>query len=275
MTMFDTTPFGDDVLCIKTATEQDGQAFFWVYSYLIDDVMLDAGCANGAAEMKEFAEGTQVRRVYISHAHEDHYGCCSVLESSGAKIFAVPEDIEILRSPPAYGDLFRLVWGQPEPTLDPQEMPDEIQAGGLTLRTIPLPGHWPSMIGFFEPDRKWLFSADAVPLPSQKKIGMPEENVPQMIETMKWIQDLELEILFDSHRGPITEVHDHIQVRIDHLQSLLEKSREMHQEGKSIPEIQEALGLEGPWYMHMAGDRFGIDILIKSLINDRIVEQRK
>jgi hypothetical protein len=107
-----------------------------------------------------------------------------------------------------------------------------------------------------------------------KKIGMPEENVPLMIETMKDILDLNLEVLFDSHRGPITDVRPHIQTRIEHLETMQKTSRKMHQEGKSIPEIQKALGLEAPWYIHLAGERFGIDILIKSLINDTPGERR-
>ena len=266
--MLESFPFGDDVICIKTASEQDGHAFFWVYSFLIDDVMLDAGCANAREEMQAFAEKKKIRQVYVSHAHEDHYGCCSALEALGAEIYAVPNDMELLRNPPEYGELFRVVWGQPDPTLNPRIMPDAFQAGDLTFETIPLPGHWPSMIGFLEPERRWFFSADAVPLPSRKKIGMPEENVPLMIDTMEKIKNLEIEVLFDSHRGPITDVVPHIQARIDHLTSMQEQSRALHKEGKTILEIQHALGIEAPWYIQMAGDRFGIDILIKSLIYD-------
>jgi hypothetical protein len=44
----------------------------------------------------------------------------------------------------------------------------------------------------------------------------------------------------------------------------------LHEEGKTIPEIQEALKLEGPWYLEMTQGRFGIDIFLNSLVFDKI-----
>jgi ribonuclease/clavin/mitogillin len=264
--MIDVVPHGE-VTCVKTAAEQGGEAFFWVYSYLIGDVLIDAGCANAATEIHDFASGRAISRVLITHAHEDHYGCCSVLQRY-SRIFAVEEDREIIRNPPHYGELFRMVWGQPAPTSEVGLMPEVVEFGDLTLEKVGLPGHWPTMVGFLEPNKRWLFSADAVPLPSKKKIGMPEENIPQMIATMQKILDMNISVLFDAHRGPITEVESHIQTRIDYLVDLQEQARGLHKEGLSISEIQEKLELEGPWYLPMAGDRFGIDILLRSLVFD-------
>lgn len=266
--MIDIVPHGD-VTCIKTATEQGGQAFFWVYSYLIGNTLIDAGCANAAVDMRSFASKREIERVFVTHAHEDHYGCCSVLEEK-AQIFAVEQDHEILKNPPRYGDLFRTVWGQPAPVAEVHAMLDGFEASDLTFETVPLPGHWPGMVGFLEPEMRWLFSADAVPLPSKKKIGMPEENVPQMIATMERILEMGIDILFDAHRGPITDVVSHVQTRVDHLKDLQRRVRHLHDEGCSIQEIQDALGLEGPWYLGMTENRFGIDILLRSLLFDNV-----
>ncbi|MHA1769432.1 MAG: MBL fold metallo-hydrolase [Candidatus Thorarchaeota archaeon] len=271
-TMLEAVPYNDEVTCIKMASERDGKAMFWVYAYLIQDMLLDAGCASASAEMKEFVEDHPVSRVYVTHAHEDHYGCCSVLEQQGATIYAVAEDHTILKQPPHYGDLFRTVWGQPEATTSVKAMPSVIKIGNLELETIPLPGHWTTMVGFLERERRWLFSGDAVPLPSRKKIGMPEENVPQMINTMRHVLDLELDVLFDSHRGPVTDVNSYIAKRIDHLTNLQTRARSLYESGKSITEIAQELGLEDPWYITMAEGRFGVDFLVRSLINDTAAE---
>ncbi|TFF84159.1 MBL fold metallo-hydrolase [Candidatus Thorarchaeota archaeon] len=264
--MIEIVPHGD-VTCVKTATEQGGQAFFWVYSYLIGDALIDAGCANAAAEVREFASKGEIERVFVTHAHEDHYGCCSVLERH-ADIYAADQDIEMIKNPPRYGQLFQTVWGQPAPVSKVRVMPDSFQVNDFTFETVALPGHWPSMVGFLEPERRWLFSADAVPLPSKKKIGMPEENIPQMIHTMERLIEMDIEVLFDAHRGPITDVVPHIQSRVDHLKGLQREAKRLHEEGYSIQEIQDSLGLEGPWYMEMTEKRFGIDILLRSLLFD-------
>ncbi|MFW9927474.1 MAG: hypothetical protein ACFFDM_12045, partial [Candidatus Thorarchaeota archaeon] len=134
---------------------------------------------------------------------------------------------------------------------------------------IPLPGHGQQMVGFYEPNRKWLFSADSVPVPSRKVIGMPDENVPLMVETLEKIAKMDIEILFDSHRGPITSPKEHIQTRIDFLKDIQVKIKKLHDEGKTIPEIQELLSLGGPWYLELTTGRFGIDIFLKSVLFDK------
>ena len=78
-----------------------------------------------------------------------------------------------------------MVWGQPEPVEDVEPMPPTFSVGNWQFEVVPLPGHYEGMVGFYEKEKGWLFSADAVPLPSRRQIAMPEENVPQMIATME------------------------------------------------------------------------------------------
>jgi glyoxylase-like metal-dependent hydrolase (beta-lactamase superfamily II) len=126
------------------------------------------------------------------------------------------------------------------------------------------------MIGFYEKERGWLFSADAVPLPSRKQLAMPDENVTEMIATMEKIQDLNLNMLFDGHRGPVESPKEYIQKRIDYLKDIQISIKELHSQGHDIPEIQEKLGIEGPWYVDMTEGRFRIDHLIRSLLFDEV-----
>jgi hypothetical protein len=54
---------------------------------------------------------------------------------------------------------------------------------------------------------------------------------------------------------------------------MIEKeARVLHDNGKTIEEIQDELGLEGPWYLEMTKDRFGIDIFLKSVLFDKVEE---
>ncbi|MFW9794862.1 MAG: MBL fold metallo-hydrolase [Candidatus Thorarchaeota archaeon] len=267
--MLEIERYNDDVTLVKTATSQEGgHPIMWIISYLVRDTMFDAGCANALDEMEEFSANNEIKSVYISHAHEDHYGCCSVLEKRST-IYATEADSKLLLAPPEYGEFFAFVWGQPKPVTKVEIIQPTFSIGDLEFEVIPVPGHWPDMVGFYEPHKKWFFSADSVPVPSQKKIGMPEENIPVMIETMEMIADMDIEILFDSHRGPITSPREHIMTRVDWLKDIRLKAADLYNSGKSIQEIQETLEFTGPWYLEMTKDRFGIDIFIKSLLFDK------
>lgn len=267
--MLEVVPYNEDVTMVKTATSQEGgEPIMWIISYLVRDTLFDAGCANALGELGKFAAETEIKSVYVSHAHEDHYGGCSVFESSSS-IFATEADSKLLKDPPNYGEFFAFVWGQPKPVKSVEIMPPQFSVGNLEFEVIPLPGHWPDMVGFHEPNKKWLFTADAVPVPSRKKIGMPEENIPVMISTMEMIADMDIEIMFDSHRGPVTSHRDHIMTRVDWIKDIRAKAIDLHNAGKTIPDIQEELELTGPWYLEMTKDRFGIDIFLKSLLFDK------
>ncbi|MBD3406257.1 MAG: MBL fold metallo-hydrolase [Candidatus Lokiarchaeota archaeon] len=258
----------DEIVCVKTATEQAGQAIMWVYAYRIGNLLFDAGCGNAREEVRNCPELEGIERIIISHYHEDHIGCIRAFED--VVIYAPEQSIELIQNPDELGEFFQYVWGQPEKVEKVLPVPDVIIEGDFEFEAIPLPGHCKNMYGIYEPERKWLFSADAIPLPSKKTIAMPEENIPQIIATMKRIQNMDIEVLFDGHRGPIENPKEHIQVRIDFLHKIKDEILSYHEQGKSVIEIQTALELEGPWYMDLTEGRFGIDHFINSVIKDSI-----
>jgi glyoxylase-like metal-dependent hydrolase (beta-lactamase superfamily II) len=206
--------------------------------------------------------------VIVSHTHEDHVGGCAVLEPE-TKVLARPTCHGDLRDPPLINEFFRFVWGQPRPTRDPLALKDTIESGGFAFEVLNLPGHKDDMIGLYERAYGWLFSADAVPLPSKKQIAMAEENIPDTIRTMERIQELDVQLLFDGHHGPIQNPRTHIQKRIDYLKGLQQTVKEMHGQGMSVEEIVTSLNFDAPWYMGLTESRFGFDYLVKSLLFDK------
>ncbi len=266
--MIEIARYDDQVTGVKTATEMGGNAIMWVYSYLIGRSSFDAGCANAQTEIAQFAERGPVDTVYVTHTHEDHVGGCAAL-SKFASIIAPSFAVQTLNTPPVHNEFFNYVWGNIPPVKNVEVMPDAFTVGDLTFQVISLPGHCKEgMVGFYEESRRWFFSADGVPLPSKKTIAMDEENVPQVISSMEKIQNLDVEVLFDGHRGPIPDPNDHIQIRIDHLREVQERAKELYSEGKSVEAIVESFGFKVPWYMDQTEGRFGVDYLIKSLLFD-------
>lgn len=266
--MFECVPFNDDILSLKTATGQENEPIMWAYAYQIGDVLIDAGCGNAAHELERYLSQTSIRRALVTHPHEDHFGGLSVLGDETI-VYAHPSAIDRLLNPPKLDEFFKFVWGQPEPVREVQPIPERISVGEYTLEVVDLSGHHSNMIGFLERTKGWLFSADAVPLPSRKYIAMPEEDILQMITTMERIQRLDIGVLFDGHLGPIISPHEHIQKRIDHLRSVRGRVMDLREQGKSVSEIIAEMGYEPPWYLEATKGRFSIEFFIESLLRSK------
>lgn len=265
--MIEIEPFNEHIMSVKTASPLGDQAMMWVYAYHVGDALFDAGCANAIEELRAYATEHPVNRVFVTHSHEDHLGGCKAF-SPEARIFAGPATTQALKEPIALNQFFQFVWGQAEPLEEVELIPETFLVGDFHFEVVDLSGHCEEMIGFWEPNQGWLFASDAVPLPSQKQIAMPEENIPKMIRRMKEIQKLELKVLFDGHRGPVSNPQTHIQTRIDFLESLQQRVRNLSQEGKTIQEIKEILNVPEPWYLANTEGRFGVEYVIRSLLED-------
>ncbi|MHA2241193.1 MAG: MBL fold metallo-hydrolase [Candidatus Thorarchaeota archaeon] len=267
--MIEIVPFDENITSVKTATEYNGEAILWMYTYNVNNVLFDAGCANAKAELEDYKSKTKIEFVYTTHPHEDHVGGLSVFVPE-ATIFAQPTSIDLLRKPPELSEFFAFAWGQPEPVKSVELMPSEFDVGDFHFKVIPVPGHYHDMVGFYEPDKKWFFSADAIPLPSRKYIAMPDENVPQMIATMEKILELDICVLFDAHKGPVESPQEHIKIRIEYLKNTEKEIKTLHQEGKTVLEIVESLEFRRPWYLDLTKDRFGVDFFVESLLKDSV-----
>jgi glyoxylase-like metal-dependent hydrolase (beta-lactamase superfamily II) len=265
--MIEIVPYNEFVTCVKTGSEMNGRVMMWHYSYLIGDVLIDAGCPNAADELNKLRSIHPVRRVYVTHAHEDHAGGCSVF-AQHAEIFARPSVAGAMMNPEVLNAFFTMAWGQPKALSKINPIPDEFQIGKLRFELLPLPGHTSDMAGFYEKEKRWLFLGDAVPFMPEKQLAMPDENVPQTIKTMEMIQTLNLGVLFDGHIGPIENPREHIQTRVDYLKEIQNAVRDLSAQGLTVTEIQEKLKIVSPWWADMTEGRFCVVNLIKSIIQD-------
>ena len=97
-----------------------------------------------------------VKYVLITHGHSDHFGAASYFQQRGARVALSAADWDLIEKPPpgpggapprppAAGSL-------PPPKRDVVVADGEpITFGGLTITTVPIPGHTPGALGFVLP----------------------------------------------------------------------------------------------------------------------------
>ena len=127
--------------------------------YVLDDggeiTLIDAGLPNEAPKVLAYLEQTgrrpqQVKRILLTHRHGDHAGAVAELaRATGAKVYAHADEAAALAGQE----------GMPEvaPLAD-----DEVVPVFEGLRAVSVPGHTTGHLCFYLPERKVLFTGDAL-----------------------------------------------------------------------------------------------------------------
>ena len=127
--------------------------------YVLDDggevTLIDAGLPNEAATVLAYLERTgrrpeQVKRIVLTHRHGDHAGAVVELaKATGATVYAHEDEATALASQEGMPEVKRLADGDVVPVFE-------------GLRAISVPGHTTGHLCFYLPERKVLFTGDAL-----------------------------------------------------------------------------------------------------------------
>ena len=127
--------------------------------YVLDDggeiTLVDAGLPNEATTVLAYLERTgrrpeQVKRIVLTHRHGDHAGAVAELaKATGAKVYAHPDEAAALGAQEGMPEVTPLADGEVVPVFE-------------GLRAIAVPGHTTGHLCFYLPQRKVLFTGDAL-----------------------------------------------------------------------------------------------------------------
>lgn len=128
--------------------------------YVLDDggeiTLIDAGLPNEAPKVLGYLERTgrkpsQVKRIVLTHRHGDHAGAAAELvKATGAELYAHEDEAAALASQEGMPkQIHRLADGDVVPVFE-------------GLRAIEVPGHTTGHLCFYLPQRKVLFTGDAL-----------------------------------------------------------------------------------------------------------------
>ena len=148
---------------------------------LIDAGPMEApGIESLYAQLASLGLGIRdIREVFVSHGHGDHFGGSERMGEAGARVLddaqrgaGRPRPI-VARAPwPAIDDSRLLAWGELPPFSDPVHDGQQLDWGVAQLEVIWSPGHTPGLACLYEPDLQLLFTSDHVMRRDESQISI-------------------------------------------------------------------------------------------------------
>jgi len=221
--------------------------------YQLGDLMIDTGPANQWKYVHSFVEKQQVKRVILTHFHEDHSGNSQPLQKMGIDVFAPELTQQLIAQRFAMPMIQKIIWGRPKPA-KVAGLPTQIAFDATTnFTTIAVPGHCKEMNAYLLADRGWLFSGDLY-IASKVRYLHRHENFSLQLDSLKRVLSYDFEVMFCPHRGIVKHGKQALQNKLDYLEGLIASAKQLHQQGMSTKQItRQLLGREDAMYLFSAG----------------------
>jgi glyoxylase-like metal-dependent hydrolase (beta-lactamase superfamily II) len=236
----------EGVVFLRLARTVAGRPLYRGGAYLLGNVLLDCGPPATARAVLEWLGGRTVDALLVTHHHEDHSGGAALLS---ARRGLVPQIHAAGVAPLQRGypqELYRrLVWGRPR-HVEARPLPPVVDTGGVRLEVVETPGHSADHVCFYDRSRGWLFTGDLF-LGERQRYLRDDEDLEQLIGSLRTATSLPLQRVFCAHRGPVRDGPAALRRRLDHLVSVRDQVRALLAQGLPDAEVaRRAVGPEGP-----------------------------
>ncbi len=234
--------FGD-VKAYQVGWSPLGRPMMTAYFYLVDDLMLDTGLAHMRREVLGIAKEHRVKKVVLTHHHEDHSGNAAAIKKAlNAEIYGHPLTVSKMKS--AFGILpyQHLVWGKAEP-LQMSDLPKTVETANFRLIPIHTPGHSKDHVVYLEPNRGVLFSGDLY-LSDRIKYFRADEVIKDQIASLGKLLQFDFDILLCCHYPRPENGKERIAEKRQFLEDLYGGIRRNWEKGYGEARIFREMGLK-------------------------------
>jgi glyoxylase-like metal-dependent hydrolase (beta-lactamase superfamily II) len=239
--------FGD-VKAYELGWSPFGHPMMTVYLYVVDDLMIDTGLRHMGREVVGIGESCNIRKVVLTHHHEDHSGNASVLKDTfGVPVYGHPLTVLKMRADFKILPYQHYMWGKTVP-LEMAAVPEMIETTNFKLEPIHTPGHSMDHVVYFEPNRGIIFSGDLY-LSDRIKYFRADEIISDQIESLRKILGYDFDTLLCNHYPKATKGKERIASKLQFLEDLYGSIRKIWAEGCEEKRIFSELGLKEQYFI--------------------------
>ena len=250
MVTIEPTSFGP-VQAWKIGSNAFGKPQMFVYSFLIDGLLIDTGPSRAQKAFVKTLATEHIDQLVVTHHHEDHSGNI--------------EAIKRLKSIPALGsalckqkmsqhitvDFGRwMTWG-PFRTADITPFDSaHVQTPKYSFEIIPTPGHAIDQVSLYEPNEGWLFSGDIF-VHDYIKMFMRDEIIGDQILSIRKLLKLDFNKMFCNHQPVMTNPKERLKNKLNFLEDFYAKVAEQYHKGLTVKQIMKALDYKDNRFMSL------------------------
>ena len=220
-----------------------GPPLMTTYCYIVGDIMIDTGQSHMQKEVLEIAKNHQIKKVVLTHHHEDHSGNAAAVKlNCGAMVYGHALTKEKMKTSFQILPYQKYVWGKSTPLVI-ELFPKTIKTPLGEMVPVHTPGHAKDHTAFFLKHAGILFSGDLY-LADKIKFFRSDEDVNAQILSLKKILKLDFDTLLCSHYPKLKNGKRRIQSKLEFLEELEGNIIRLYEKGCSVKQIFRTLKLK-------------------------------
>jgi glyoxylase-like metal-dependent hydrolase (beta-lactamase superfamily II) len=224
-----------------------GPPLMTTYCFIIKDLMIDTGQSHMKKKVLEIAEDHEIKRVVLTHHHEDHSGnAAAIKQNCNATVYGHGLTREKMSAPFHILPYQKYVWGETTP-IEIELLPKKIETFLGDMIPVHTPGHAKDHMAFFLKDAGVLFSGDLY-LADKIKFFRSDEEIETQIASLKKILKLDFDTLLCSHYPKLKNGKIRIKSKLEFLEELNDNIIQLWEEGSSEKQIFKTLKLKEKYF---------------------------
>lgn len=211
-----------------------------VHCFYIDGVLIDTGSSSLESYLKPYFRQLDIDQVVLTHYHEDHTGCASFFQNEQqVPIYMSDIKLDYCKKKADYPLYRQFFWGRRRP-FKAETIGSSFVSNRATWDVIKTPGHAIDHVAFLNNETGQLFTGDLF-INEKTKVVLREENIPQLIDSIKRVLKYEFDEVFCCHAGYIRDGRAALNRKLEFLLDLKHQVLKLNQEGKTVKEIKREL----------------------------------
>ena len=224
-----------------------GSPLMTVYCYVLGDVMMDTAQSHMQKEALEIASRHSIRRVCLTHHHEDHSGNAGAIHQKlNADIFGHEITGEKMAAPSNILPYQKYMWGKASP-VPVKPLPPALDTPLGEMTPVHTPGHARDHLSYLIKEKGILFSGDLY-LGTHIKYFRSDEDMGAQIRSLQKILSLDFDMLLCSHSPKARQGREHIKQKLDFLENLYGNIIRLWEKGMTEKQIFTSLHLRENYF---------------------------